>query len=84
MVLLKNDSHGIKEEHGQIQDTSEVTEVELDNLDHLQSTTSDINQTSAEYRVCVELFGICQNANVPIYLYDDILNWARRANFFYN
>ena len=81
MVLLKNDSHEFKEEHEQIQDT---TEVELDSLDHLQSTTSDINQTSAEYRVCVELFGICQNANVPIYLYDNILNWARRANCFYN
>ena len=33
VVLRKNDSHGtIKEEHGQMQDT---TEVELDNLDHL-------------------------------------------------
>ena len=81
MVSPLNESYGIKKEHGQIQDT---TEVELDSLDHLQSTTSDINQTSAEYRVCVELFGICQNANVPIYLYDDILNWARRANCFYN
>ena len=79
VVSPKNDAYGIKQEHGQIQDT---TEVELDSLDHLQSTTSDKHQTSAEYRVCVELFGICQNANVPIYLYDDILNWARRANFF--
>ena len=54
VVLPKNESHGIKEENGQIQDT---TEVELDSSNHLQSTTSDINQTSAEYRVCVELFG---------------------------
>ena len=32
VVLLKNDSHGIKEDHGQIQDT---TEVKLDSLDQL-------------------------------------------------
>ena len=45
MVLPKNDSDGIKIEHGQIKNS---TEVELDNLDQLQSTTSDISQTSAE------------------------------------
>ena len=45
---------------------------------------SDGNDTNAEYRVCVELFAICQNANVPIYFYDKILEWARRANCFYN
>ena len=45
---------------------------------------SDGNDTNAEYRVCVELFAICQNANVPIYFYDKILDWARRANCFYN
>ena len=32
VVLLKNDSHSIKEEHGQMQNT---TEVELDSLDQL-------------------------------------------------
>ena len=31
---------------------------------------SDGNDINAEYRVCVELFAICQNANVPICFYD--------------
>ena len=50
VVSPQNDSHGIKKEHGQIQDTPEV---ELDSYDQLQSKSSDIHQTTAEYRVCI-------------------------------
>ena len=45
VVLPQNDSREFKEEHGQIQDT---TETDLNSLDNLQSTTSDKNKTGAE------------------------------------
>jgi hypothetical protein len=44
---------------------------------------NDAHTIDAEYMVCVELLALLQKAKCPLYMFNKIMNWARRANTFY-
>jgi Plavaka transposase len=69
---LDNDS--ILLTHDESNSVTDPVDINVDNNDGLMD---------AEYMVCVELLALLQKSKCPLYMFNKIMNWARRANTIY-
>jgi hypothetical protein len=67
-----------------ISDDSTTIDSQSNNTNENVQNEDCANHTfDAEYMVGIELLALLQHAKCPLYMFDKIMNWARKANAYY-